>query len=141
MSRDPYYDGRGRGGERWDSDRFESERERIRFTGDTRDRFEERDSRFSRGGGLGGGRLRERSVDEYERRGPGRFEDDRYEKRIYYDDEPRYERGPGRDRGHSTNITIEKERFYSPSPPRRQAARPGLLRRQSSLDTFDRRPL
>jgi len=140
MSRDPYYDGRGRGGDRWDTDRFESERERVRFGGDTRDRFEERDSR--RGSGIGGGRIRERSVDEYERRGSGRFEDDRYEKRVYYDDEPRYERQPGRDRGHSTNITIEKEReYYSPSPPRRQPARPGFLRRQSSLDTFDRRPL
>lgn len=135
MSRDPYYSGGGRGrGDRWDSERFEQERDRIRY--------EERDSRFpSRNGPPM--RERERSVDElYERRGPGPgpgprggFEDiDRYEKRVYYDDEPRYRR----------DVTIEKERereYYSPSPPRRQPARPGFLRRQSSLDTFDRRPL
>jgi hypothetical protein len=132
MSRDPYYyyggggggggGGRARGGDRWDSDRFEQERDR--------------DSRFARSGPA----PRERSVDEhyehYERRGPRGFDDDRdrYEKRIYYDDEPRYSR----------DVTIEKERereYYSPSPPRRQPARPGYLRRQSSLDTFDRRPL
>jgi hypothetical protein len=41
------------------------------------------------------------------------------------------------------SITIEKERereYFNPSPPRRTNARPGLLRRQSSLDTFDRKP-
>lgn len=129
MSRDPYYGG-GRGrGDRWDSERFEQERDRVRF--------EERESRFARTGPP----IRERSVDElYERRGPrsgvgsDRFEDDRYEKRVYYDDEPRYRR----------DVTIEKERereYYSPSPPRRLPARPGFLRRQSSLDTFDRKPL
>jgi len=138
MSREPYgYGGRGRGGDRWDSDRFESERARS-------DRFDDRDPRGGRGGGYGSTHIRERSVDEViNRRGPrGGYEDDRFERRVYYDDEPRYERPLGRDRGNSTNITIEKEReYYNPSPPRRQAARPGLLRRQSSLDTFDRRPL
>lgn len=127
----------GRGGERWDSERFELERDRNRFGTESRERFEERDSRFDRGGG----RIRERSVDEViNRRGPRGFEDDRYERKVYYDDEPRYERPTGRERGQS--ITIEKEReYYSPSPPRRQPARPTFLRRQSSLDTFDRRPL
>jgi hypothetical protein len=43
------------------------------------------------------------------------------------------------------NITIEKERererdFYEPEPPKR-SSRPAFLRRQSSLDTFDRKPL
>ena len=127
----------GRGGERWDSERFELERDRNRFGPESRERFEERDSRFDRGGG----RIRERSVDEViSRRGPRGFEDDRYERRTYYEDEPRFERPLGRERGQS--ITIEKEReYYSPSPPRRQPARPMFLRRQSSLDTFDRRPL
>jgi hypothetical protein len=38
-----------------------------------------------------------------------------------------------------TRVTMERERerYRSPSPPRRPA---GLLRRQSSLDTFDRKP-
>lgn len=146
MSRDYGYGGRGggRGGDRWDTERFEVERERARFT-DSRDRFEERDSGFGRDTGFG--RPRERSAEEiHERRGPRGFEEDRYERREYYNEEPRYERERererpmGRDRGQS--ITIEKEReFYSPSPPRRAPARPGFLRRQSSLDTFDRKPM
>ncbi|TVY69001.1 hypothetical protein LSUE1_G005243, partial [Lachnellula suecica] len=152
MSRDPYRSsagdlGRhGRGGERWDSERFAMERDRERF----QERFEERDARGPpRGGGFGGGRPRERSVDEvYERDrwGPRGFEDDRYERRErdYYD-EPRYERERPpweRERERGPSITIEKERereYYSPSPPRRAPARPGFLRRQSSLDTFDRK--
>jgi hypothetical protein len=145
MSRDPYgYGGRGRG-DRWDTERFEVERDRNRYGTETRERFEERDSHFVRGGGYGSVRPRERSVDEvYERErfGPrGGYEDDRYERREYYDDEPQYarERPIGRERGQS--ITMEREREYY-SPPRYAAPpRPGILRRQSSLDTFDRRPL
>ena len=142
MSRDPYYGGGGRG-ERWDTERFAIERDRNRLGSETRERFEERDSRFLRSPGFG--QARERSVGEiYERRGPRGFEEDRYEKREYYD-EPRMERERpfGRDRG--PNITIEKERerdyYASPSPPRRPSGRPAFLRRQSSLDTFDRKPL
>jgi hypothetical protein len=142
MSRDPYYDGRGRG-ERWDSERFAIERDRARFSGgETRERFEERDSRTLRSPTTG--RVRERSVDDvYERRGPRGFEEDRYESRQYYDEPPRFERERAPARG-GTNITIEKEReVYSPSPPRRERefTRPAFLRRQSSLDTFDRKPL
>jgi hypothetical protein len=125
------------------------ERDRDRF-GRERDRFEERDTRVTtRGGGYG--RPRERSVDEFHERdrwSPRGFEDDRYERRErdYYD-EPRYERERPpweRERERGPSITIEKERereYYSPSPPRRApaAARPGFLRRQSSLDTFDRK--
>jgi hypothetical protein len=94
-------------------------------------------------------RTRERSVDEIyerERRGPRGFEDDKYERRVAYDDEPRFERErpAGRDRGPS--ITIEKERerereVYRDEAPARAPARPAFLRRQSSLDTFDRKPL
>ena len=126
MSRDPYRPSFPRGGERWDRARYGAERER----------FEDRDSRFLRSPGY---KTREVSVDDiYERRGPRGFEEDRYESRRYYDDEPKPERAPprgGRDRG----FTIEKERereYYSPEP-----RRPAFLRRQSSLDTFDRRPL
>jgi hypothetical protein len=123
MSRDPYND---RGPQRWDADRFT--RETARFD----------EGRSPRGGF--GHRPGERSVDEvYERRvsGPRGYEDDRFRERISYeDDEPRH-------RPRKESVTIEKERereFYSPSPPRRAPARPGLIRRQSSLDTFDRKP-
>ncbi|KUJ20693.1 uncharacterized protein LY89DRAFT_730711 [Mollisia scopiformis] len=130
MSRDYGY-GRGRGGERWDSERFAVERDRARF--------EERDSRFTRTEDFG--RARERSVDEiYERRGPRGFEEDRYERRDYYEDDRDYNRF-GRDR--NLSVTIEKERerdVYEAEPPRR-SNRPAFLRRQSSLDTFDRKPL
>ena len=149
-TRDPYRSSAGdlgygvRGPERWDAERFtmerERERDRSRF-GAERDRSQERESHFSRGLPS---RPRERSVDEiYERRertGPrqGGYEDERVREKVYYDEEPRLAPRP---RGNST-LTIEKEReYYSPSPPRRSAPRPGgLIRRQSSLDTFDRRP-
>jgi hypothetical protein len=126
MSRDPYG---GRGPQRWDAERFTRER----------DRFEE--VRSPRGSAGGYPRPRERSVDEiYERRvANGRsYEDDRIRERVYYDDPPEPRYAPRRE-----SLTIEKEReVYSPSPPRRAAAqpRPGIIRRQSSLDTFDRRP-
>lgn len=142
MARDPYRSSFN-GGERWDTERFALERDRNRV-GIERERYEERDSRFIRGSGVG--RTRERSVDEiYERRRPlGGYEEDRYERREYYDDEPRFAREKVRERGPS--ITIEKERereIYNTSPPpvRRAPVRPGIIRRQSSLDTFDRRPL
>lgn len=151
MSRDPFRTSSGdlgyraRGGERWDSERFAIERDRDRFARE-RDRVEDRDFRLSRGGGFG--RPRERSVDEVherERWSPRGYEDDRYERqeRDYYD-EPRYERERPpweRDRGQSIMIEKEREREYyrSPSPPRRAPARPAFLRRQSSLDTFDRK--
>lgn len=134
MSRADYGYGRGgggRGGERWDTERFAIERDRARF--------EERDSRFARSS-EDFGRGRERSVDEiYERRGPRGFEEDRYERRDYYEDDRGYNR-PARDRGLSVTIEKEREREYEPEPPRR-SNRPAFLRRQSSLDTFDRKPL
>ncbi|TVY27330.1 hypothetical protein LHYA1_G002968 [Lachnellula hyalina] len=160
MSRDPYRSSAGdlgyrsRGGERWDSERFAMERDRDRFGRGERDRFEERDTRIvtrGGGGGSGFGRPRERSLDEvyeHDRFSPrGGYEDDRYEKRErdYYD-EPRFERERPpweRERERGPSITIEKERereYFSPSPPPRRAPmRPGILRRQSSLDTFDRK--
>ncbi|PBP19771.1 hypothetical protein BUE80_DR009410 [Diplocarpon rosae] len=167
MSRDPYrssggdlsYGGRGGGGgggggaQRWDSERFAQERDRARFEGRgggggfaERERFEERDTGFSRG--LGGRGARERSVDEiYERRGPRALEEERYESRHYHEDGPRYapERPFGRDRGASVTLEKERERDFferEPEPlPRRGGNRPAFLRRQSSLDTFDRKPL
>jgi hypothetical protein len=141
MSRDPYRSSGDlryppRGGERWDTERFE--RERVR--GGREEFFEERDSRFL--GPPRNPRTRERSVDEIyerERRGPRGFEDDKYERRVVYDDEPRFERERpiAREGG---RVTIEKERereYIRDDPP----ARPAFLRRQSSLDTFDRKPM
>lgn len=137
MSRDyGYGGGGGRGGERWDTERFAVERDRARF----QDRLPERDSRFARTT-EDFGRVRERSVDDiYERRGPRGFEEDRYERREYHEDDRDYGR-PGRG-----GLVIEKERererdYYDPEPPRRGGGRPSFLRRQSSLDTFDRKPL
>ncbi|KAK8069805.1 hypothetical protein PG994_006421 [Apiospora phragmitis] len=123
-------------GDRWDRDRFTLERERDRY-GDERERFEERDRYVGRGPA---GRVREASVDERferEHRVPRPWDDDYVSRdRRYYDDEPQQRRSPPTE--FERRVMIDKEREYrSPSPPRR----PGmLLRRQSSLDTFDRRP-
>ncbi|KAI9741571.1 MAG: hypothetical protein M1818_004377 [Claussenomyces sp. TS43310] len=151
MSRDPYRSSTGelasappRGPQRWDAERFNLERDRSRF-GAERDRLDVREDRFSRGPVPYRG-PRERSVDEvHERRGPRGVEIDKFRERDFYDEpeEPRYAREPlRRPRGESITIQKEQEREYiSPSPPRRPDGRPTLLRRQSSLDTFDRKPM
>jgi hypothetical protein len=138
----------GSGPERWDSERFNQERERDRFGRGGGARYDERDTRisFNRTGGPPA-RPRERSVDEvYERdvRGPRGYEDDVYERRHYHEDEPRMERerAPmGRNRGASITLERERERYDEPPPRRPGGNRPAFLRRQSSLDTFDRKPL
>ncbi|KAK4186388.1 hypothetical protein QBC35DRAFT_387355 [Podospora australis] len=133
--------------DRWERDRFELERERDRFS-DIRERFEEEDDRYSRRiPSRPAPRERAPSVDRRSR--PPPFEDDetiiRERRRVVYDDEPpremRRRMSPLRRFSPPASeverrTVIEKERRYrSPSPPR-----PGrLLRRQSSLDTFDRR--
>ena len=158
------YSGGGGASERWDPERFSRERyersrgppivERERF-------FEERD----RYGG-GESRVRESSVDEvYFGRGgrgaPVRFkEEDRYFKEEkfsrpmpsrprggpgrYYDEEgDDLEGSPNRGQMIPFSETRRKsitEKFASP-PPRRAAPRPTFIRRQSSLDTFDRKPM
>ncbi|KAF7959020.1 hypothetical protein EAE96_002538 [Botrytis aclada] len=131
---------RGGGGNRWDTERFASERDRVRFAPER----EDRDSRFLR---ATGGHTRERSYDDvYERRGPRGYEEERehYDERDYYDS-PRLQREPEPGRQRPTTITLERERERerdeSPPPPRRAGGRPAFLRRQSSLDTFDRKPL
>jgi hypothetical protein len=124
-----------RGSERWDRDRFTYERERDR-QGDERERFEDRDEFYSRG--PPGGRVRETTTvdDRFERRTSRQHDDGFIRDRRYYEDEPRPRRSPPAEI--ERQVIIEKEREYrSPSPPRRPGA---LLRRQSSLDTFDRRP-
>lgn len=122
-------------GTRWDSERFEFERDRAR-TG----RFEE--PRISSRELAVRPRPRERSVDGiYERRGPRGYEEfDYHRDERYYDEEPRYAREPSRPR-QAVKIEIDRERevIREQSPPRR-GGRPVFLRRQSSLDTFDRKP-
>ena len=151
---------RGGGGERWDNERFMRERERVgRFRGPPvveRERFEEVDRYESPRGGRGGSgsRFRESSADEvYYGRGGGRFEEkDRYIMEEKFGPPARRPaRGPGRyydedpeDADDGRLVPFERrkvveEREYGP-PPRR-GGRPGFLRRQSSLDTFDRKPM
>jgi hypothetical protein len=116
-------------GDRWDRDRFVYERDRDRY-GDERERFEEHDHVYSRGPR---GSVRETSIDRYERRASRPYEDDYVRDRRYYEDSYRVRRSPPPE--FERKVFIEKERDYrSPSPHR-----PAFLRRQSSLDTFDRR--
>lgn len=132
----------------WDRDRFmyerERDRDRDRFA-DDRSRYDDDDHYYK---GPAGSRLRDLSPeDRYERRAdhrPPPLEDDiviRDSRRVYYDDEPRSARRrsppPELDRDRRVVIERERDRLSSPSPPPR---RPAFLRRQSSLDTFDRRP-
>lgn len=113
--------------DRWDRDRT-YERDRVE------------DDRYY----MRGGRGRERSEDRFDRR--PRYEEDyvreRERDRRSYDDEPRYEprREPAREPEFDRRVVMEKERdreYYRDPSPRR----PAFLRRQSSLDTYDRRPL
>lgn len=165
----PYggYDRGGGGGERWDPERFGRERDRAeRSRGPAlaeRDIYEERDvfqPRPSRGSAR-----RESSADGFYHggggtRGQASFEEKdiyRHEERFgpparrarppparYYDEEvDSFDGSPGRGQivpfeSRRTSINIEKN--YTP-PPRRAPPRPTIIRRQSSLDTFDRKPL
>lgn len=132
----------------WDRDRFMAERERDRYV-DDRSRYDDDDDHYYKGGA--GSRYREPSVESrYERRPERRPLDDEFvirdSRRVYYDDpEPprsaRHRSPPPelereRERERRVVIELDRDRHSSPSPPRR----PAFLRRQSSLDTFDRRP-
>ncbi|KAF4435382.1 hypothetical protein F53441_13535, partial [Fusarium austroafricanum] len=122
--------------ERWDRDRFERAREQAR------DRFDDDRASYTRST-----RGRDHSDERFDRR-PGRGyyeEDDIVRDRRYYGDEPRYQPQRERERDmpppwarRTDVLERERERDFPrrESPPRR----PGFLRRQSSLDTFDRRP-
>ena len=125
-------------GERWDRDRLFYERDVERDVGPRgREVDRERDviiedDRYY----MQGGRGRDRSDERHDRRFGGRgFEEDFVRERRVYDDEPRQERR--REPEFERRVVIEKERDREYSSPRR----PTFLRRQSSLDTFDRRPL
>ncbi|KFZ04306.1 hypothetical protein V502_10248, partial [Pseudogymnoascus sp. VKM F-4520 (FW-2644)] len=109
-----------------------------------RDRLDDREARLPPGPSRPS-RRRDHSAssDEFvDRRGPPRvYEDDYVREREVYRDDPRDL--PVRSK---TTVERETEREYyrSPSPPRVRRpvrpARPTMLRRQSSLDTFDRKP-
>ena len=147
------------GPERWDPERFSRERERVeRARGPPvieRERFEEYDRYEPRGGG---GRRRESSADDsyYGGRGGGRG-GGRYEEkeRFIFEERERFappsERrprgGPGRyydeeaDSFDGSPQSGQMVPFARERPARRAPPRPGMLiRRQSSLDTFDRKP-
>ena len=154
--------------ERWDSDRFMRERERIERSRPVapvmeQDRFIERDRYESRLSPPGGGsRRREISADptyfRREDRPTMRFEDRfQFEERYgpparrpgrYYDDEiESLGDGPGYGTGQMVpfdkrrqSVTIERDYRRSPGPAK-TIPRPGIIRRQSSLDTFDRKPM
>lgn len=155
---EPRYGGYERGGgvpERWNPERFERERvDRSRGPALVeRDRYEEHDFFQPRPARTAGGpHIRERSAEGYYGR-PGMdrfaekdvyFRQERYgpparrPRARYYEEEDfdSFEEEPSR----GQMVSFEKREDYRPSS-RRAPPRPGLLRRQSSLDTFDRKPL
>ena len=163
MSRYGDYSQRGPPVERWNPERFERERGGRQTHTVERDRYDGRDTHYNNDS-----RRRESSADDfYARSGPGRgsFEDDRYYDREErygppaqmprrepragrergYREEDRdiefesYERGPGRSERDVYFHEDDRRISGGRAPPR--APRPGqLIRRQSSLDTFDRKP-
>ena len=161
--------GGGGGGERWDPERFTRERERFeRARGAPvieRERFEEHDRFDSQGHGSSSRRREIYAEDIQFNYIPGgrgeRFE----EKDVFIRDEkyspparrplggpPRYydeeidsieinrSSGPMVPFDRRRRQSINTERGYGP-PARRHVGMPGLIRRQSSLDTFDRKPM
>ncbi|KAM0265712.1 hypothetical protein ACHAQJ_000146 [Trichoderma viride] len=121
-------------GDRWDRERTVGERDGLR----ERERFVEEDRGF-----MSGGRgPRDRSEERIDRKfGRTSYEDDLVRDRRYYEDDIRVERrSEPRGEPFDRRVVMEKERdreYYRDSSPRR----PTLMRRQSSLDTYDRRPL
>ncbi|KAI0413169.1 hypothetical protein F5X98DRAFT_352883 [Xylaria grammica] len=124
-------------GERWDKDRLAYER----------DRFEERDHYYTRVPPREQAReqvreqIREASVDGrfVQRQAPRPWEEDHVRERRYYEEAPRRRSSPPPELEKGISFEREHGREYrDPSPPSRRP--PGLLRRLSSLDTFDRRP-
>jgi len=153
----------GGGSERWDPERFNRERlERSRGPPLVeRDRFFEERDRFPGGEE----RIRERSGDEFYASGgppraPARYkEEDRYfvEEKFSRPLAHRPRGGPGRyydeegaslegspNRGQMIPFTESRRKSITDrfaAPARRKPPRPTFIRRQSSLDTFDRKPM
>jgi hypothetical protein len=124
--------------ERWDRDRFERMSQNRGGFDDDRASY----TRSTRG--------RDHSDERHDRRpGRGYYDEDDVRDRRYYGDDSRYPPQPQRERERDRDMpppwarrtdVLERERERDlprrESPPRR----PGFLRRQSSLDTYDRRP-
>lgn len=153
----------GGGGERWDPERFNRERfERSRGPPIAeRDRFFEERDRFPGGEE----RIRETSVDEIYASGGGRRAPPRYKEEDRYYMEEKFSRplanrprgGPGRyydedgadlegspNRGQMVPFAESRRKSITDrfaTPVRRTPPRPTFIRRQSSLDTFDRKPM
>lgn len=155
------------GAERWDQERFTREREQAQRSRapvvQDRERYEEHDHfEFRRDGG---GRRRESSVDIF-LSGNGGERGERHEDRDYFQKQERY--GPPAliprsraqryhddelnsvDDSPSREQMVSFERRRRPSitagkgpviQARRPPGMPALIRRQSSLDTFDRKPM
>ena len=138
----------GGGGERWNAERFNRERGGRQVI--ERDRFEEHE-RFAppRTGG------RETPIEDFHSPPPRAARGERFEERDRFFEEERFgppaRRPVGRQQRYyeeedidsfddSPNMGLESRgpRGYE---ARRNPPRPGIIRRQSSLDTFDRRPL
>jgi hypothetical protein len=150
---DHYDDAPPRGGERWDRDRFE----RMARRGGPPSRDVKDDFHFQEHDRFPGGRRDVDIREDYERRAPPPpvmvrerereifREDDRFAGRRRHDlfEEPTPSQvanqalAPYRRKsvvGRDFEVEIDRERTRRP-------ARPQYIRRQSSLDTFDRRPL
>ncbi|KAI1125476.1 hypothetical protein F5Y10DRAFT_247075 [Nemania abortiva] len=121
-------------GERWDHDRLAYER----------DRFEERDRRYADAPPRE--RVRGAALDErfVERQAPRPWEDEYVREKRVYGEAVRRRFSPPPESERSMYLGSQRDRdrdrdrdHRDPSPPRRPAR---LVRRQSSLDTFDRRP-
>ncbi|PTB69176.1 hypothetical protein BBK36DRAFT_1134697 [Trichoderma citrinoviride] len=127
-------------GDRWERDRLGGDRDRVQERG----RFVEEDRERDRVFMSGGRSHRDHSDERFDRKyGRTSYEDDIVRDRRFYEDD-RFDRLDRRSeiRGDSFDrrVVMEKERdreYMRDSSPRR----PTLLRRQSSLDTYDRRPL
>ncbi|KAF2264078.1 hypothetical protein CC78DRAFT_544446 [Lojkania enalia] len=137
-----FFDEPPRSGERWDRDRFERERSRIGRGRDEYDHF-----RFQEHDRLPGGRLDIDLHEDYDRRGHRTMERERF-----HEDE-RFNRPRHRHEVFDDDIPSEvANRALAPYRRKsivekdidisvRRPTRPQYIRRQSSLDTFDRRPL
>ncbi|KAL7962208.1 hypothetical protein V8C34DRAFT_271097 [Trichoderma compactum] len=118
-------------GDRWERDRLGGERDRVH----SRERLVEEDRLF-----MAGGRgPREQSADRFDRLyGRTSYQDDLVRDRRFYQDDARFGRRPEPPRGERIVLETERDReYHRDSSPRR----PTMIRRQSSLDTYDRRPL
>lgn len=146
MSRYSGHDGGGRREpERWDPERFNRERGGRQQAPQVieRDIYEEHDRLTSPPP-----RRPQRAFDDFDYPPPPGRRGDRFEEKDRFYHEERYgppaRRAPRQERHYEEedfDDFEESERGVKMMPARRGPPRPGMIRRQSSLDTFDRKPL